>query len=365
MKRLYTVPDLKDPVTETKYEIKNRVCITSLDHRGLHGCSSQSRIDMTTQYFQAIMSSWVAFTLLAALMQSVRTAGQKSLSGKISPMSATLVRYVYGAPFALLYLFILAGDSSTSYLLHALQLPRFVLYASMAAVAQILATCLLIMLFRFRNFTVGTSFAKSEALLAAVFGTVFFASPLTAIQWIAVLLGAISMIIVSLPAHQPTLNHTQQQSSHQKLNPVTLLIGLSSGALFGLTSLWLREASLSLGTAINIHGIESAAVTLTLMVLFQSVCCLIYTCIRERSELAKIIRHSKLAVFVGFTSALGSAGWFTAMTLQNAAVVKSVGQIEFIFTLLLTVFLFKERVSGRELLGVAGIVGSVLLLLSG
>lgn len=293
------------------------------------------------------MSSWIWFTLLAALMQALRTAGQKTISGTISPMSTTLVRYLFGAPFAVAYLYLIAGKQMNELLVQALLHPRFLAYAIMASIAQILATALLIVLFKYRNFTVGTSFAKTEALQAAVFGSVFFAAQLNGLQWLAVFTGVISIVLVSLPGFA------------QRWNPRVVLIGLLSGALFGLTSLWLREASLSLG----IPGIQSAAVTLVLMVMLQSVLCLFYTLLKERSELFAIRQHYKLGVFIGLTSALGSIGWFTAMSLQNAAVVKSLGQIEFIFTLLLTVFLFKEKISRRELLGVAGIIASVVLLL--
>ncbi len=91
--------------------------------------------------------------------------------------------------------------------------------------------------------------------------------------------------------------------------------------------------------------------------------CLSYTCVRERSQFAAIGQRLGLAGFVGLTSALGSVGWFTAMTYQNPALVKSLGQIEFIFTLLLTTLFFKERITARELLGVAAIVCSVILIL--
>ena len=66
---------------------------------------------------------------------------------------------------------------------------------------------------------------------------------------------------------------------------------------------------------------------------------------------------------MGLTSALGSIGWFTAMTAQNPALVKSLGQVEFIFTLLITTLFFKEKVTGRELFGVLAIVASVILII--
>ncbi|MFK7854986.1 MAG: DMT family transporter [Granulosicoccus sp.] len=293
------------------------------------------------------MSSWISFTILAAFMQAVRTAGQKQLTSSVSPMSSTLIRYVFGLPFAALYLLYLGKGHTPSLLLDASHNTRFLMYGALAGLAQIAATFLLIKVFSFRNFTVGTSFAKTEAIQAAVLGTILFASTLAPLAWLAVAIGFIGIFIVSIP--------TKAQSWELQ----NVLLGTLSGTAFALTSLWLREASLSL----NLPVLQSAAITLVFMVTFQSVVCLIYTLLREPDQFAAIASRLRLATFVGLTSALGSVGWFTAMTYQNPAMVKSLGQIEFIFTLLITTLFFKERISARELLGVAAIVASVILLL--
>jgi len=293
------------------------------------------------------MSAWIAFTVLAALMQAVRTAGQKQLTSSVSPMGATLIRYVFGFPFAALYLLILTGSSSIPLMQEAVTNMRFVTYAILAGVAQIFATFLLVKVFSFRNFTVGTSFAKTEAIQTAVFGMVFYGSLLNGLGWLAVAIGVLGIFIVSIP----------RKSGHWE--PMNVILGTLSGTAFSFTSLWLREASLSL----DLPVLNSASITLVFMVGVQSLMCLTYIVVKEKDQLSAISKRLKLSWFVGLTSALGSIGWFTAMTYQNPALVKSLGQIEFIFTLLLTTLFFKEKVTAREIIGVIAIVASVILIL--
>ncbi|ASJ74451.1 EamA family transporter [Granulosicoccus antarcticus] len=294
-----------------------------------------------------LLSPWIAFTVMAALMQAVRTAGQKQLSNSVTPMSSTLIRYVFGLPFAIIYLVYITRSELATLAMSALGNTRFLLFALAAALAQIIATFLLVKVFSFRNFTVGTSLAKTEAVQAAIFGTFLFGIPLAFSGWLAVAIGFLGIYIVSMPA------------TNQRWEPQTVILGTLSGTAFALTSLWIREASLSLGMPV----LSSAAITLVFMVTVQSLMCLSYTYVRERSQFSAIGQRLGLASFVGLTSALGSVGWFTAMTYQNPALVKSLGQIEFIFTLLLTTLFFKERITARELLGVAAIVCSVILIL--
>lgn len=294
------------------------------------------------------MTSWIAFSIFAALMQSVRTAGQKQLTSSLTPLSVTLVRYLFGLPFVIVYVLFLFGSSATSEIANALVNPRFLFYAVLAGIAQIVATILLVKVFSFRNFAVGTSFAKTEAIQTAIFSLVFFGAALSLTGWLAVLIGFIGIAIVSMP---------KAKSPWQLSNVV---LGTLSGTAFSFTSLWLREASLSL----SITAIHSAAMTLFVMVSIQTVICLVYSTIKEPNQIALLRDRTKLGVFVGLTSALGSIGWFTAMTLQNPALVKSIGQIEFIFTLLITTLFFKEKISGREYVGMMFIVASVIILIS-
>ncbi|NJO37767.1 MAG: hypothetical protein HC871_09295, partial [Rhizobiales bacterium] len=115
------------------------------------------------------MELWIPITVFAAFMQNVRSALQKHLKGRLSTSGATFTRFVFGAPPACLYLAALVtlgghalpGTSST-----------FVLFAVAGGLAQILATALLVYIFSFRHFAVGTSFSKTETVQAALFGII-------------------------------------------------------------------------------------------------------------------------------------------------------------------------------------------------
>jgi drug/metabolite transporter (DMT)-like permease len=292
------------------------------------------------------MEAWILFTFLAAFMQAIRTAGQKKLATSISPMTTTLVRYLFGLPFAIVYLLLIA-DTSLSGIATSLNQSTFLTYASFASVAQIVATVFLVKTLRLRNFAVGTCFAKTEAIQTALLGVVFFTALLSWQAWLAVLIGTIGILILTLP------------SKGQQIDGRSVLYGLVSGLTFAMTSLWLRQASLSLPYSY----VENAAITLVYMVTLQSILCLVYVGFKEAQQLSLMLNRWRLCTFVGASSAFGSVGWFTAMTYENAALVKSLGQVEIVFTLLITYFTFNEKVSRKEYLGILAIISSVLILL--
>ena len=94
------------------------------------------------------MEIWIYFTLLAATMQAVRTAGQKQLSGKLNSMATTAVRYVYALPFAWAYLWWMLEfrDISVPVLNN-----DFLYYALIACVSQIIGTACLLAAFSYIN----------------------------------------------------------------------------------------------------------------------------------------------------------------------------------------------------------------------
>lgn len=306
------------------------------------------------------MSYWIAFTLMAVIMQAVRTAAQKDLSGALTPMATTLTRYLYGLPFVVLYLVILLTvspqwrSSLSPELIHNTD---FILFASIAAVMQILATACMVKMFTLKNFAVATSFAKTEAIQVALFASLFFADYLSATGWLSVIIGVAGVILMS----GMTLTTGQNsRSAATTFQPATIMYGLLSGGLFAWTSLCLREASLTLQQPL----ILSAAITLLFMVVLQTLICIIYVSIKEAHQWQVLFKLKKAGLFVGATSALGSVGWFTAMSMQNPALVKTLGQVEFFITLAITHFYFKEKMQKNEVYGMVCIVASILLLLT-
>lgn len=293
------------------------------------------------------METWVLFTLLAALMQTIRTAGQKKLSNHLSPMTTTLVRYMYGLPFAMLYLLLVIGSNSLADIVSSIYNPSFLLYASSASVAQIAATFWLIKVLQLRSFAIGTVFAKTEAIQAAILGMVFFNAFLSWLGWIAVIIGAVGIVLISIPKRA------------EDIDSASIKYGILSGVGFAFTALWLRESSISL----EYSFIQNAAITLMFTVSLQTVLCLAYVFITEKNQFVVLKKHTSLALFVGATSAFGSIGWYTAMTYQNAALVRSLGQIELIFALLISTIFFHEKISMREAMGMLAILIGILILL--
>ncbi len=295
--------------------------------------------------------TWVALTLFAALMQSVRTAGQKSLASTVSPMAATLVRYLFGLPFAIGYLLVIIWLQPADIVSDIEVTPRFFTYAGVAAILQIVATASLIQVFSTRNFAVGTAYAKTEALMTGILAVLLFQESLSLAAWASVIGGVTGVLFMSV-ASIPTRTELSRMDN-------SAAFGLLSGLCFALTSLFLRQASLSL------HGpaFLTAAVTLVFMVSLQSAITAVWIVCRDRRQFGKIWQRRGVSLFIGITSVLGSIGWFTAMTLQHPAYVKALGQVEVLITVLITGRIFQEFITRRESVGMLLIVGSVCLLL--
>ncbi len=289
---------------------------------------------------------WIYFTLLAALMQAIRTAGQKQLTQHLNAMATTAVRYIYALPFAWLYLWwVLDYRQLTMPELNS----TFLQYALIACVMQILGTVCLVAAFNYRNFAVATSLAKTEAIQVAVLGVVLFSASLTALGWLSVVIGVVGVLLVS------KVRFTYKDVFQ---NPGAGF-GLAAGLGLALTTLLIRQSSL----ALNSDLLLSAAVTLTFMITVQTLFSLVYVYWQDKQQVQFMIRQWRLCLFVGVTSVIGSIGWFTATSFQNAAYVKALGQVEFFITLFITYRIFKEKISLIEYLGMGLIIASVVILL--
>ncbi len=296
------------------------------------------------------MDVWIYFTLLAATMQAVRTAGQKQLSGKLNSMATTGVRYLYALPFAWAYLWWMLDFRDVN--LPSLN-NNFLQYALIACVMQIWGTACLVAAFRYRNFAVATSLAKTEAIQVAIVGAIVFGATLSGLGWFSVVVGVVGIFLVS----KVKFNLRDILADSQGL--IGMGYGLASGLGLAITTLLIRESSLALNTDL----VVSAAVTLVFMVTVQSFISLAYVYVQDKSQLPLMLKHWRLCLFVGVTSVLGSIGWFTAASFQNAAYVKALGQVEFFITLALTYRVFKETITVKEYIGMFLIVLSVVILL--
>ncbi|MFN4089447.1 MAG: EamA family transporter, partial [Alphaproteobacteria bacterium] len=138
------------------------------------------------------------------------------------------------------------------------------------------------------------------------------------------------------------------------------LIGLASGAFFGVSAVSYRAASLSLDEG---GFLTRAAFTLACVLVLQTVVMAVYMRLREPGQLTAVARSWRVSLWVGVSGMAASAGWFTAMTIENAAHVRALGQIELVFTFAASVLFFRERTNPTELIGIALVIGGILVLL--
>ena len=300
------------------------------------------------------MELWVPITLAAAFMQNLRSALQKHLKGSLSTSGATFCRFIYAVPLALAYVALLGEGFGFEW---PDPNPRFALFAMVGGVTQITATALLVYLFSLRNFAVGTTYSKTETVQAAVFGLVILGEPVSLAAAIAIGISLVGVMLISVAKSRLTLRNLFLGWTGR-----AAFIGVLSGTFFGLSAVAYRAASLSLGGE---GFLMQAAFTLACVVVFQTAVMAVWIRLREPGELSRVIGRWRVASLVGVSGMLGSAAWFTAMTLENAAYVRAVGQIELVFTFIASYFFFRERSTALELVGIVLIVAGIVILLLG
>ena len=276
--------------------------------------------------------SWILFTLGAVVMQTVRNALQSKLSGAVNTSGVTLSRFILAPPIALVYLLILYSSSAS-------QVPEFsgsfIAVILCASLLQIAATSLMVILFKQKNFAIGAGLAKSEALVAGVVGMLFFGSYLTPLGWAGIVIGGIAVFVLS---------------SGNRLHGIsvkTMVIGLACGTCFALTSLLVREASHML----NVQHTVAAAWVLLWVLCVQAITLGGYIAVTKPYVFRQLTNAKKQVLAISTVSCLGSICWFTAMALQHVVLVKTLGQLEVLLTLVLSHYWLKNAVTKREIAG--------------
>lgn len=302
------------------------------------------------------MELWIGITFASAFLQNLRSTLQKHLKGMMGTTGATFVRFVFGMPFALAYLGFLHGVLG-----RPLPVPNmsFAVWAMVGAMAQIAATFLLVHLFSFRNFAVGTAYSRTEPAQAALLALIFVGESVNGGTLAAIAISVAGVMLISVARTEVT-----PASILTSIFSRTAGIGLASGAFFGLSSVAYRSASLALAPSLPApDAVMQAGFTLVVVIVTQTLAMFLWIIWRERDELRRIAKAWKPSLAVGFVGATASFGWFTAMTLQQAAVVKALAQVEMLFAFASTVLFFKEKVNRLELSGCLLIVLGVLSLL--
>ncbi|MEM1130710.1 MAG: DMT family transporter [Pseudomonadota bacterium] len=297
------------------------------------------------------MEAWVIIAVAAAAFQTVRFMLQKQLSmGTLSTGGATFSRFFYSVPFI-----------TTLAVGYAVVMGRgwpelgdlFWAYAFAGGLSQILATWCVVALFQQRNFAVGITFKKTEVLLTALVGLIVLGDRVSLAGFVAIFLGLIGVLVLS---QKPGVTAGSYLS--RVLNLGTGL-GILSGIFFAFSAVGYRGATLEV---LSDDPLSRASIALMLVTIGQTLGMLVWLKLREPGEISRVVAARRTAVWMGVTGMAGSLCWFTAFTLQNAAYVFAVGQIEVVFSLFASALFFREVITRKEVTGMALITLSIICL---
>jgi len=293
---------------------------------------------------------WVPFTLLAATAQVLRNALQSGLTKEIGTLGATQVRFVYGLPFAVLLLGIYFAVSREAV---PLVTPSAVAWMFLGAASQIGATALMLEVMARRDFGIAYAYIKTEPVTVALLGLVLIGDMLPPLGWVAVMLVTVGVVLASLRPRDGTAKLVEVRP---------LVIGVASGALFGLSAIAFRAGIEAVPTgSFMVRSLAMLVVSLAI----QSGMLLTWFAMRGAAPLSASLRHWRASLGAGALGALASAGWFVAFSLTLAANVRTLGLIEMPIVALVTRRISGKWLSAREGAGLALItVGVALLLLA-
>jgi len=296
---------------------------------------------------------WIAVTIWAAFAQTLRNAAQRRLTAELGTLGATLVRFLYGLPFALLWLWAVLEWTGVP---PPAPGAGFAGWVALGALSQIAATALLLRTMQERNFALGVAYSKTEVIQVALFAFVALGDRLSIAALLAIACATVGVLLLSPADRQRPLRALVSGWTGRPA-----LLGLASGTGFAFAAVGYRGAALAFdGTTYLV----AAAMTLAAALALQTVALGGWLLARSPATVAGVVREWRPSLFAGFMGAAASAGWFTAFAIEPAANVRTLGLIELIFAYVVSLKLFRERLSRLELAGMAliavGIIGVTL-----
>lgn len=297
-----------------------------------------------------LLPVWLIATLCAAVFNAWRTAAQQSVRAKLSVNGAGLVRYFYGLPVAIA---LLAGWC----LWHGEALPRFepemIGWALAGGFAQILGTNLLLLAFSYHNYVAGTAYSKTEAIQGAMLSFVLLGERLSWVSWLGIAVGVFGVLYLASGGKRLRLSDIAQPAA---------LCGLGAGLGYTMTSIFVKLATR------EVHGADMILAALFVLVMVQAGQVLMqgtYVLLRERGEMTRVLRSWRSSALVGLLASLGSAGWFIGFALAPVALVRTVGQVEVLFTLGFGHLYLREAIRRHEVIALFCVAAGVALALAG
>ena len=296
--------------------------------------------------------NWIVVTIIAAFFQNLRSSFQKKINKNVSTIASTYVRFSFALPLALVLFFIYFRDISV--INEVLSQPDFLINVTLASIFQVIFTFVLLYLFKFSNFVVGTSLSKTEVVQVAIFEYLILNEKLSKLGISGIIISTLGVIILSIKDLKYFLHN---------LFSKTTLIGLISGLFLALSIVYFRSAALSLENFNS--NFEKVISTLLFGLLIPTIILTIYLLIFEKKEFKKLYNDKYDCMLIGIGGFFASLSWFYAFTLIQASFVRAVGQIELLFSYFSSRYMFKEKIRVTEIIGIIiFVIGVTILLLS-
>jgi drug/metabolite transporter (DMT)-like permease len=279
-------------------------------------------------------------TVGAAFSQTLRNAAQRHLTTSLGTLGATLVRFLYGLPFAIAWLAVVCLSTGAAVPTVTL---TFLLWVAFGAIMQIIATALLLQVMTDRNFALGVAYSKTEVLQVAVFGVFLLGDPLAPATALAACVATLGVVLISAPQGDRSIRLIVQGWTSR-----TALLGLGSGATFALSAAGYRGAALTMG----VPAVIAAATTLVWAQALQTIFLGGWLLARKYHVAIAVLRAWRVSLLAGFMGALASGLWFTAMAMQPVVNVRTLGLVELFFSYVVSRKVFRERLGWTERVGI-------------
>ena len=288
---------------------------------------------------------WIPATIAASFFQVGRNALQRGMMASTGPWGATLVRFLFGLPFSILF------TAVAVWLVPNVE-PRFTrafwTAATTGALAQVLATASLLVAMHRAGFAVGTALQQSSLPLAAILGLIVYDDGMSGTAWIGIAVTTAGLAVLTWPTRQATGER-----------PISgALFGLLSGLCFGFSLNAFRHATLALepehpafsalATVMIVQGMQAAVLTLVLV-------------LRDPAAVRAIFRGWRQSVGAGLLGACASAAWFFALALSPAGPVRALGVIEAPIAAIAGHRLFREKLHAKQLVAGLTVIAGVVL----
>ena len=294
--------------------------------------------------------AWIPIVVAAALAQTIRNATQRTLVSSLGTLPATLVRFLYGLPFAGAWLATVTWLTGGPAAVPAFGL-AYAAWLIFGAGAQLAATACLLVAVKQRNFIVGVTLSKTEVLQVGLFATFFLHEIPTLYSVVAMVIATVGVVLLSLP------KKTEAGAAYWRGNAAWY--GLASGAFFALSSVGYRGASLQLpGVSPWLIG----AWGVLLAQLLQTLLLGGWLALRVPGTVTAVARAWRLSLLAGMMGAMASVGWMTAVSMRPAVDVRTLGLLEVLFSYLVSRQLFRERTTRNEMLGLILVAAGVLVV---